>query len=186
MTKLARFAIRYLFSGNPQLTRISVLVIAAAFAVAPGVRADDLGCKEVTEATLKTARTPRHMYGTTEEEGKKAENQMICTADALYIQVEGNWRKVPSSPQAMVARTEANIRNARKYRCDHEREDTIDGEAVSVYKIHSETGDSKTNTELSISKSRGLILRQVTDFEGEKRRVSERYDYAEVKAPATK
>jgi hypothetical protein len=64
----------------------------------------------------------------------------------------------------------------------------MNGEATAEYTTHTETADMKSDTQVWISKSRGLPLRQDvdTDVGGKlgKSHVETRYEYDNVQPPA--
>jgi hypothetical protein len=71
--------------------------------------------------------------------------------------------------------------------CSHLRDESVNGEAASVWRSHVVTEMSTVDTDMWISKSRGLVLKANSVMDagtGEKSHSSARYEYTNVRAPA--
>jgi hypothetical protein len=71
--------------------------------------------------------------------------------------------------------------------CQMVRDEAINGEAATLYSSQTETNDIKTDSQVWISKSRGLPLKMEQDADaggaaGKSHRVS-RFEYTNVQAP---
>lgn len=108
--------------------------------------------------------------------------------DALYAEHNGKWRHLAATGQKMQEQLQQNIRSAETYSCQYLRSETVNGDAAAVFAGHSETEDSKSDTQTWISASRGLPLRTELDIDlgdaGGKSHSSMRYDYNDVQPPA--
>jgi hypothetical protein len=62
-------------------------------------------------------------------------------------------------------------------------DDSVNGQTAEVYTEHAETEDSKADTKIWISKSKGLILKQELAIDPSAERWAIRFDYANVHAP---
>jgi hypothetical protein len=168
-----------------------VLVGVAALATTLGLQAapgDDPASKVVLDAMAKLNQTPHHEYMTTTGEaaaGGTREIELIGTGDANYVKIHDKWTLSPMTPKMMAEQEKENIRNAKVYRCQYERDETVNGEAAAVYKAHSESEAGNSDAEVWISKSRGLPLRETIDSNGTSH-MSVRFDYANVQAPTVR
>jgi hypothetical protein len=177
----------------PRFRRLLVSLNIGAALIAIGIiqaaPTDDPTCKIVLDAMAKLGQTPHHQYATMTGAiagGKTMETEGITTRDAIYIKMNGKWTTSRITPEAMAKQEQENIRNAEVYRCQYERDENVDGEAVAVYKAHSENKNGPSDAEIWISKSRGLPLRETIDLSAGESQMSVRFDYANVQAPAVK
>lgn len=147
------------------------------------VRADDPSCKPVIEALVMQAKVSYR--GTITARGRAA-GEEIYTATAIYRGKDGRWTKIPATPQQ---RLDANREvGASLSGCKALREETVDGQAATVYAAHSETVSPPSNSEmlLWIGKSSRLPLKvdSETRMFGSRLHISKLYRYGEVKPPA--
>jgi hypothetical protein len=144
-------------------------------------------CKPVFDANNKTLDTPNHAYmDGVGAEAKKSTSEMITVNGERYVQVKGAWRKSPMTVAATKAQEEENIKNAKVLSCKKIGDDSVNGEAATLYTEHSETEDTKSDGKIWISKSRGVILKndiELDSGDAGKQHVSIRYEYGNVKAP---
>jgi hypothetical protein len=152
-----------------------------------GVSVVDPACKPVLDANNKTMDTPNHAYmDGLGAEAQKRTSEMITVNGERYVQVKGAWRKSPMTVAATKTQEEENIKNAKVLSCKKVGDDSVNGEAATVYTEHTENEDSKSDGKIWVSKSRGLILKEEIDLDAGdagKQRVSMRYEYGNVKAP---
>jgi hypothetical protein len=112
---------------------------------------------------------------------------MITTGGAIYITMKGKWKKSPISAAAMQAQEDEDWKTAKDVSCKHLRDESVKGESAAVYSTHSEDQATKEDSQVWVSKSKGLLLRQEEDVDlgqGDKRHRSSRYEYTNVQAPA--
>ena len=152
-----------------------------------GVSVVDPVCKVVLDANHKTLDTANHMYTDRPGgDGKRTTGEMITVNGERYIQVRGAWRKSPMTVAAQKAQEEENIKDAKVLSCKRVGDDTVNGEAATVYTEHTENEDTKSDGKIWVSKSRGLILKEEIDLDSGdagKQHVGIRYEYGNVKAP---
>ncbi len=152
-----------------------------------GVSQVDPVCKLVLDANNKSLDTANHMYTDRPGgNGKRTTGEMITVNGERYIQVKGMWRKSPMTVAATKAQEEENIKDAKVLSCKRVGDDTVNGEAATVYSEHTENEDTKSDGKIWISKSRGLILKEEIDLDSGdagKQHVATRYEYGNVKAP---
>ena len=67
------------------------------------------------------------------------------------------------------------------------RDDPVNGESAALYTTHDDTAHGKSDNQIWVSKSKGLILRQEMDIDtggaNGKTHLSVRYEYSNVQAP---
>jgi hypothetical protein len=152
-----------------------------------GISAVDPVCKLVLDANHKTLETPNHMYTDMGgANGKKTGGELITVNGDRYVNVNGKWTKSRMTVAATRAQEEENIKNAKVLSCKRTGDDTVSGEAATVYTEHTENEDSKSDGKIWISKSRGVILKEEIDLdsgEATKQHIAIRYEYGNVKAP---
>lgn len=119
--------------------------------------------------------------------GKPTATEEISVGGSLYILSRGKWTKSPISVADM-QQDQAEKMNTDKATCAHLRDESVNGENASVWSIHSDTEDGDTQSQLWVSKSRGVVMR--TDIRidaggalGKRHSVSN-YDFANIHAPA--
>lgn len=111
--------------------------------------------------------------------------ESIAAGGAMYVLSHGKWIKRPVSLAEMNA--ERDEHDWTKDTCTHLRDESVNGEAASDWRTHVVTEVSTVDTDMWISKSRGLVLKANSVMDvgtGDKNHTSARYDYSNVKAPA--
>jgi len=173
----------------------SVVLLAFAISIArPAVAAPVEGptCKFVFDANDMLNTTPWHMYVTelqgVSKSGKLETSESIFVGGVRYIQFRGQWTRSPMTVLQMRDQEIENRKNAKNQSCHFTKDDTVNSEAASVYSVHYESEDAKSDGQVWISKRSGLILRNELDIDsgGGKsglNHYSIRYDYSNVKAP---
>ena len=149
-------------------------------------------CKFVFDANDKLNTTPWHMYETelqgVSKSGKPETRESIFVGGVRYIHFRGQWKRSPMTDSQMRDQELENRKNAKNQSCHFAKDDIVNGEAASVYSVHYESEDTKSDGQVWISKRSGLILRNELDIDsgGGKSGLdhySVRYDYSNVKAP---
>ncbi|HEY5037399.1 MAG TPA: hypothetical protein VII74_09735 [Chthoniobacterales bacterium] len=174
---------------SSQSERFFSLLAAAGLCVAAAqtLRAasiDDPSCKVLLDATAKMEHTDNHQYVTIDRNGAKdIEGESIQVGDTSYIKVGDAWKVSPLNPKDPAEQRKENIRNAKVFTCKYERDEMVDGEAAAVYKTHQESEDVIADAELWISKSRGLVLKEVVSHPDDKQSIVVRVDYTNVQKP---
>jgi hypothetical protein len=151
----------------------------------------DSGCQGVLDAGEKLFTTPFHMYMTQTssgiENGKAMSSETVFVGDTRYVMVNGKWSLSPISTDELKQMDQRNRKNAKNLSCHYVREESVNGQSAAVYSAHSESEHGKDDSQIWLSKSAGLILRQETDLDtgraGGTIHMSVRYDYKDVQAP---
>jgi hypothetical protein len=177
-------------TANLGLVPASMAKIAVGAAVR-GIAAAEVGadCKPVLDASNKTMDTPNHSYmDAVAADGKKRSTEGITINGVQWVQRNGKWGNSGVTVAASKADADKKIKNARVLSCKQIGEESVNGEAATVYAQHSETERSKLDGKVWISKSRGVILKNEIDLDSQaagKQHVSFRYEYGNVKVPVS-
>lgn len=172
--------------------RLMSMVLATSITCAFAAPADaaDAACKPVFDAMANMAGTPNHQH-MTENAAFNAgpqNSEIITTPTAMYVKVAGSWHRSVYNPRQQAA----ELRQAyeqQQLTCKYLRDESVDGEAAALYDTRQTQDDGGTvvDSQLWISKSRGLPLKQTIDMDvGGKRGKSHselRMDYTHVQAP---
>jgi hypothetical protein len=161
--------------------RLSLVVLLSALPASAAT-----GCDAVLAAIHKVYQVPAHLYMT--ETGARTRNaETIYLNGTTFIMVNGHWRKSTVSPKDLLdAKKESDQKIGT---CTAVRDEAVNGEAATLYKNHSQTPDDSVDTQIWVSKSRGLPLKQINDIDvgggiRGKSRTEIRYEYTNVTAPA--
>jgi hypothetical protein len=169
---------------NASLLPAAILAAASAFAADPA-------CKTLGDANAKIYTIPTHIYMTETAVytgGKARTSELIYLNNKTYILANGKWISSPVTPKDLEAdRAKADDPGAG-LTCRVVRDESVNGEAASLYSTHQQTPDFKTDSQVWISKSRGVPLKIEADTDvggaaGKSHRVM-RYEYSNVQAPA--
>ena len=167
------------------------LLIASAFAlfmipgsVAPA-RADS--CQPVFDALTKLITTPSHSYTTSTPVGGKARTaETIMTQGKKYIRANGKWMDTRVTTAEVLAQERENEKNG-KATCHLLRSEAVSGEAAVVYSFNRQTTGFKEDSQIWISNSTGVPLREEQDADwGEKigkAHNSAHFEYGNVQPP---
>jgi hypothetical protein len=175
------------------MIRAGLIALLLATAAGQPARAAtlDATCKLVFDATTKQLMTPTHVVATEVSilhNGKPTTLESIYTGGAIYIKVNGQWKRSPMTVQAMLKQEEENRRNAKSVTCRYLHDETVDGEGAAVYSMQSVTEDTKSGATLWLSKRSGLPLKSDIridmDDKTSNQHMTIRYDYANVRPPA--
>jgi len=174
-------------SKNRRLLPTLAALIAACCVSMPAVAAADAACEPVFDAATKIFAVPTHSYTAETSPGGKSRNaEAIYANNAIYIFYNGKWIRSKATPQDMLKQEQENIQNA-KTSCRHVRDEVVNGEAAALYMASAENEGVKSDAQTWVSKSRGLPLKTEEDIDtgdGDKRHMSIRYDYSNVRPPA--
>lgn len=171
------------------LSTASVALLAACLS-SPAVFAADDGCEPEFEALRKMTTTPTHSFTTRTSAlrggSKPLTSEAIHVGGSIYFKLNNKWIRSALTPQEELRQEQENRKN-NKATCRYLREELVNGEAAALYSLHGENEDAKSDTQLWISKSKGLLLRQEVDLDvgGQlgKSHSSTRYEYNNVQAP---
>ena len=165
----------------------TLIAIAVAGLDLPQAHAAD-SCQPVFEALRKIVTTPSHSYttSTAANGGKQRTAETVMVQGKKYIRVNGKWM-APSVTTAEVLEQEKENEKNGKATCQLVRSEAVNGEAAMVYSLHRQTGGFKEDSQIWISKSTGMALREEQDVDmgGEigKLHNSARFEYGDVQPP---
>lgn len=155
--------------------------------------AADPACKLVGDVVTKYLTIPTHIYTTESGSytgGKPRNVETIYLIDKTYVEINGKWRVSPLTPKMLMddmKKARADPDSTTHSTCQMVRDEVINGEAATLYSSHTETKDFKADSQMWISKSRGLPLKMEENADtggadGKSHRVS-RFEYTNVQAP---
>jgi len=165
--------------------RLLFLPVLAALSCS-AAHADEADCKVVLDAILKLTRTPVHQTISVESAaspGKPLLSEIVRTQSTMYTQVRGQWMARPYDAKK-AAQDAAQTMQKAQHTCSRVRSEAVDGHAAELYSVQSRTEQSTVDSQIWISTSTGLPLRQHTEMSGAaKGRHDVRFDYTKVRAP---
>jgi len=153
----------------------------------PGI---DSACQAVIDASDKLFTTPYHMYMTEAGAGvgnrTPVSSEIVFSGGVQYILNNGKWGPSPLSTAELKEITQRNRKNAHTS-CHYVRDDPVNGESAALYTTHDDTAHGKSDNQIWVSKSKGLILRQEMDIDmggaNGKTHLSVHYEYSNVQTP---
>ena len=178
-----------------QIMRVVTIVstiAATAFIPLSSAGAQDPLCKQLGEAMLKQITRPFHAY-TTEVAGfngnKPEQQEMIGTGDAMYLSMNGRWRRSPQTPQQLAAVMRESAMDLKYHSCRKVGSEVVAGVPTVHYHVDVKDPDSPSSSELWLG-SNGLPMKTETSMDvgggaAGHSRTSTRYEYTNIKAPAT-
>ncbi|HEY8062789.1 MAG TPA: hypothetical protein VID74_08325 [Gemmatimonadales bacterium] len=170
----------------PLITTLALATTSLA-AQAPKVPA---ACQPMIDAQRKSTSVPHHVYSTagSGRAGDKATtSELISTGNAIYILMNGKWKRSPMTTKEALAQIDENLAGAKVFTCQHVGDEPVAGVAAAVYTGHSENDGINADSRIWIAKGSGLVLRTEGDVDmggGDKSHMSARYEYTNVQAPA--
>jgi hypothetical protein len=172
---------------NRRLLPALTALVAACCASIPAFAAADAACQPIFDSAAKIFAVPTHSYtAETLPGGKSRNSEAIYANNAIYISYDGKWVHSRATPQDMLKQEQENIQNA-KTSCRHVHDEMVNGEMAALYMAHAENEGVKSDAQTWISKSRGLPLKTEEDIDigdGDKRHMSIRYEYSNVRPPS--
>ena len=176
------------------ITHFAALALVATALVPPSTaRAQDPLCKQLAAAMLKQITVPFHAY-TTEVAGfngnKPELGEMIGTGDAMYISVNGRWRRSPQTPQQLGTLMRQSAMDMKDHSCRKVGSEVVAGVPTVHYHVDVKDPDSPSSTELWIA-ANGLPMKSETSMDvgggaAGHSKTSTRYEYSNIHAPAVK
>ena len=119
--------------------------------------------------------------------GKTRNAETIYLNGNTYVKVNGPWLKSAITPEDLAEGKKESDGNVGT--CSVVRDEAVGVEPATLYKIHQQTPVATIDTQIWISKLRGLPLKQINDMDvgggarGKSHRET-RYEYNGVSAPA--
>jgi hypothetical protein len=138
-------------------------------------------CKVVVDALNKVHSVPAHAYTTTKVGGKDVVIETIYAGGNVYTGIGGKWSSVPMPPEEKQSQDD-------KATCRYVKDELVNSEMTAVYATHDVSPKGVTDTQVWISKSKGLPLRVEMDINAgggkdASLHTSSRYEYSNVKPP---
>lgn len=149
---------------------------ALGFAVTPAW-ADD--CATVLSATTVTAKTP---YSATivKSGAQTGTDQVIYDGKVMYVQTHGKWIGIAMTPDEIA--DEAKEKDKVKHSCQRVGDESVGGEAATIYATHTDTEAGHLDSRIWISKSRGVALKSEVHLNSAT--MVETFKYGPVSPPA--
>jgi hypothetical protein len=171
-----------------ELYKLALIPVAALFMAAVPVNAAS-GCDPLVAASLKVLQVPAHLYMTQTagyNGGRTRNAETIYLNGATFIMVNGHWRKSAVTPVDLLEAKKEYEKKAGA--CTTVRDEPVSGEAATLYKAHFQSPDETIDSQIWISRHRGLPLRQITDVDvggrAGRSHTEIRYEYTNVTAPS--
>ncbi len=173
--------------------RLALTAASIALLVPHAARAqkDVASCKPVFDAVEKYSTRSYHAYTTmpaTLPGEKPRQVELIAAGGQNYVLYDGKWKRSPMDQATMAKQEQENIQNAKALSCHRLREESVGGVSAVVYTEHSENEDTKSDGQVWVATTTGLVLRTETDMvmtdgSGTTHSVT-RFEYENVQAPA--
>ena len=159
-------------------TTLGPLFLAA---LALPAHAANTSCDAVLDAGIKQVQTPHHVHSSRKTlDGKVTSSEAIFIGGVEYLRVgDGNWRRSAMTAAEMLQGARDKRKQSSADTCRNLGDQTVDGQAATLYEFHPDGG---AGSQIWISKSSGLPLRQTIDLGGTV--MDGRTDYTNVQAPA--
>jgi hypothetical protein len=146
-------------------------------------------CKVILDAEDKALNTSSHQYVTGTTGATKVSSELIYAAGNIYMLINGKW--ISSGTTKDVEQLmQKNLQNpkASKPVCSHLKDELVNGELAGVYTSSEVVASgSMVSTQIWISKTKGLPLRQDVDVDlgtgKAKTHNSTRFEYGNIKPP---
>ncbi len=165
------------------------LLLGLAVPLAPSAaHADAAACQPMISALARLAQMPSHQFMSLNMAGTgPKQSEVVITGSTMWLQVGGRWQSIPYDAQQKIAKLKRKMTEssaAGKVSCARVRDEAIGGEAATLYTMRDDTVAGVVNSQVWISTTRGLPLRQVIDIPEVKSHMESRIDYNNVQAPA--
>jgi outer membrane lipoprotein-sorting protein len=162
--------------------------MVAAILTAVSAFGADSACKYLADANAKIYTIPAHLYQTDTAGGKTQTSELIYLNNKTYTQTTGKWRLSPMTPAKMAEiRKGTEDDEIKTMTCRVVRDEAVNGEAAVLYSGHQQSPDGNRDSQIWISKSRGVPLKLEMDIDGGAKGKSHRtirYEYTNVQAPS--
>jgi hypothetical protein len=169
------------------LAAVAMFVLMTFPHFVPPAHAAD-SCQPVFDAEKKLVTTPSHSYTTSTavKDGNPQTAETVMVQGKKYIRANAEWMD-PHVTTAEVLEQEEENEKTGKSSCQFVRSKSVNGESASLYHLLRETSGFKEDSQIWISKTSGLPLReeQDIDYRGPigKRHNSARFEYSNVQPP---
>lgn len=170
------------------MNKLFFLPVVALLTAAIPVRATSV-CDTVIAATMKVLQVPSHLYMTQTAGfigGKTKNAETIYLNGITYVKVDRDWQKSPVSTKDLADMKKDS--DQKLGTCTVVGNEALGGEPATLYKVHYQTPEDTIDTQIWISKLRGLPLKQIDDMDvggaRGKSHTEVRYEFSNVTAPA--
>jgi hypothetical protein len=144
----------------------------------PLCHGQDASCKVVADAQILMARTPHHTYSTETRAGRTTLSEDISMPGGVFWGTDGVWHRSRTSMQELAKDAADSLKDLRD--CRHVADEAVNGAPASKYSLHNPT--SGGDESVWIGEANGLLLKSEARFED--RRISSRYEFSNIQAPA--
>jgi hypothetical protein len=168
------------------IAKVAAFPIAALFGIAAmfaatGAHADD--CVTVMTALAQMSVPYRASVSFSNLNGKPAMTETIFAGGKIYVQLNGAWHVSPITAQKMVDRMKKNY-TASKHACRRVGDETVGGQAASVYVASFQSPRSHSDNRIWISRSRGVLLKTWARIDEGNQTMTSTYEYDNIQPPA--
>ena len=145
-------------------------------------------CQPFFDAIQKLVATPSHSYtsSTAAKGGSPQTGETIMSQGKKFIRANGKWMDSHVTTAEVLDQEKENEKSGRSS-CQFVRSESLNGDIASLYHIQRETGNFKEDSQIWISKSTGLPLREEQDMDyggaTGKRHNSGRFEYGNIQPP---
>lgn len=165
--------------------KIAIKIILSVLALAQFLAAQQAACKPMLDAEMKTLDTPVHLYVSSATHGQTTTVESIYAGGHSYVKVNDKWSSMgeTASFKDMMQKKRQQSSSAV---CSYVKDEAVNGEVAAVYNMTAVLAHGgKLTSQMWISKSKGLTLRQEDDIETSRGTThnSTRYEYSNVKPP---
>jgi hypothetical protein len=161
---------------------VAALVGVAAMFAATAAHADD--CDTMMTATLAQMQVPyRATISFSNLNGKPTKSEMVYAGGKIYVQLNGAWQVSPMTVQEMTDHMKTNYKTS-KHSCQHVGDDSVGGQAASVYTASFQSPLSHSDNRIWISRSRGVLLKTWAHIIEGNQTMTTIYEYDNIQPPA--
>ena len=139
--------------------------------------------KLLTDAFAKLNTNPARVHSTRTARGGASNTDLIYAAGSIYMNIGGKWITAGPIKDAVQQMEQLMQNPTGKATCRYVKDEPVNGEMAALYTVHSETAKAWHDTQVWISKAKGLLLRQDLESNEGKSISSTFYEYGNVKPP---
>lgn len=145
-----------------------------------GAKADD--CDAVKSAYFAQAKLPYAANTMTTVPGTPAlQSEVVFTGTKMYFQIGKEWQSTPYTTQQSVDKT-AELWKQAVQTCHKTGNEAVNGEAVTVFAVHTESRGAPSDSRVWVSNRSGLALKSESQMQGGMSAVLT-YRYDNIQAP---
>jgi hypothetical protein len=162
---------------------MSICLAGALLAWSPPTWADD--CTSASDAAIAQAKVPHAVTHMMTRAGKPPEQiEMVFKDDKAYTQMHGAWQTIPFSAQQQIDSINASREHSEKtsHTCEKLTGQTVNGEASSLYVVHTNANGKISDARVWISDTSGLPLKSEIHLDGGTT-ITDEFRYGDIQAP---